>query len=319
MRPYQHLRARKPIALSLVEMVVVIAIIGILVGLLLPAVQFSRASARASQCQNNLRQIGLALTMHHNMHGHFPSNGWGSKWVGDPDGGVNKNQPGGWIYNSLSFVDQDVLRKMGRKLRPARKQTELTKLIQIPLPLFHCPSRRRSDTYPFTSNDGLRNVAPVKVAAKSDYAANGGVGDLGETPGPIGQTTQDIQRYQWPDVSRANGIVHVRSQIRLADVSDGASNTYLVGEKRVGNYRIGPVGDQRTMYVGDSLDIRRVANRAPGRDTHGGSADQFGSSHSHVCHFVLCDGAVRRISYGIDRGVHRRLGNRFDGRRTGNF
>src|SRR5690242_9173257 len=93
-------------AFTLVELLVVIAIIGVLVALLLPAVQAARESARRTQCINQLKELTLGGMNHEGAMKHFPTGGWGIKWVGDADRGYGQQQPGGWIYNILPFIEQ---------------------------------------------------------------------------------------------------------------------------------------------------------------------------------------------------------------------
>ena len=96
--------------MTLVELLVVIAIIAVLVALLLPAVQSARESARRVTCANNLRQHGIAWQGHAASFGAYPGGGWGWEWIGDPDRGRGRDQPGGWIYNTLDFLEQTTLR-----------------------------------------------------------------------------------------------------------------------------------------------------------------------------------------------------------------
>src|SRR5437868_14411764 len=91
---------------TLVELLVVIAIIGVLVALLLPAVQAAREAARRMHCQNNLKQIGIAFHNHTDTFGHLPTGGWGWGWVGDADQGAGVKQTGSWPFNILPFIEQ---------------------------------------------------------------------------------------------------------------------------------------------------------------------------------------------------------------------
>src|SRR5436190_20501114 len=93
-------------AFTLVELLVVMAIIGILIALLIPAVQAARESSRRATCANNLHQLAVAIKLHEETHHIFPTGGWGADWVGDPDAGFGPRQPGGWIDNILPYIEQ---------------------------------------------------------------------------------------------------------------------------------------------------------------------------------------------------------------------
>src|SRR5262249_33661529 len=145
-------RERQPLAFTLVELLVVIAIIGVLVALLLPAIQSARESARRSQCQNNLKQIGLALLSHHDTYKRFPANGWGPFWGPDPDRGTDYHQPAGWIYSLLNFLEEAPLRNLGHDGDPKTitqtQEDQIAQVVETPLPMMNCPSRRSATDYP---------------------------------------------------------------------------------------------------------------------------------------------------------------------------
>ena len=131
-------------AFTLVELLVVIAIIGILIALLLPAVQSAREAARRTQCKNQLRQLAIACLNHHDVQRHFPTSGWGWRWQPDPGEGFGKGQPGGWGFNILPFIEEQALREAATPTGDRRLDLErLLDLVQSPIETFNCPSPPR--------------------------------------------------------------------------------------------------------------------------------------------------------------------------------
>lgn len=321
-------------AFTLVELLVVIAIIGILVGLLLPAVQMAREAARRTQCANNLKQLGLAGVSHEQMQGFFPSGGWGWNWTGDPDLGFGANQPGGWTYDLLPHLEQANLWEQGSGQPGAAKRAAASEVLGTPLAMFNCPTRRKLKTFPNWYFGLDKNKAHCVNAdmnlehARSDYAANSG--DQPGTwyaSGTYYQGPQSVAAaasHSWPDTSYINGIVFLRSEVSRATVRDGLSHTYLFGEKYVVPDKMADgksPGDDGPMHQGHDVDVLRWTwppdNLAclPDRDRQGNQSavDCFGSAHPGGFQMVFCDGSVKMIRYTIDAETHRRLGNRRDG------
>ena len=113
--------ARK--AFTLVELLVVITIIGILISLLMPAVQSAREAARRTQCSNNLKQLALGCLNHNTQFNFLPTDGWGWGWIGDPSHGAGWKQPGGWIFSILPFIDQQNVYALQMGLNGSQKAT----------------------------------------------------------------------------------------------------------------------------------------------------------------------------------------------------
>jgi len=233
---------RRP-GLSLVELLIVIGIIGLLLQLVLPAVLMAREAARRTSCTNNLRQLGLASQMHHDGHGHFPTGGWMPWAVGDPLRGFGDDQPGGWIYNLLPYLEESGIHSIpddGDADRiTSRQRAAAGGMVRIPIQIFQCPTRRPARAYPFflDENDwGVINADRQDSVARSDYAANGGHEFDDDFPYFADVSEFDNSRYssidanvRWASTRRMSGIVFMRSRIRARSVTDGLTNTYLYG------------------------------------------------------------------------------------------
>jgi len=333
---------------TLVELLVVIAIIGILVALLLPAIQAAREAARRTECFNHIKQLGTACHLHVDTFGFFPSGGWGDWWVGCPDMGHGESQPGGWTYQLLKFIEETAAAGLGQgyKCTDPNSRALIKEMVATPVSVFYCPSRRAPLAYPIQPRE-IRNFDYPPAGAKTDYAAN--MTDLpnyGATEiGP--PSLEAAKTYHWLHsgtsfirASKANwgntcptghtGVIFQRSEIKFAQITDGTSKTYLLGEKNLNpdHYLTGlAANDDQSMYLGQNEDslcatfmwpprnigVGRPAT-APKPDTPGVYYKMtFGGAHLGGWVALFCDNSARFMSYEIEPLTHQWLGNRQDG------
>ena len=333
---------------TLVELLVVVAIVAVLVAVLLPAVQAAREVARQTQCRVNLRQLALACLAHENVRGFLPTGGWGGAWVGDPDRGYDVRQPGGWAFNILTHVEHADLHDLGAGMTDANaKADQVTIRLATPLALFACPSRRPAAAWPLAASKAAFNLVamPTTVSrrpaavVRGDYAANMGSGDManryisGAAPSPAAWgDTMDNAAWQATFGPPPDGLVFRRSRVRLREITDGLSTTYILGEKYVDPAAI-TTGlsddDDQCLYSGHDRDVLRTGLEPPSGDRAGfdpttrtgvtGSTNKFplpiafGSAHPDACGMAMADGSVRGVAYSIEAATHRAAASRNDG------
>jgi type II secretory pathway pseudopilin PulG len=296
----------------LIELLVVIAIIAILIALLLPAVQQAREAARRTQCRNHLKQIGLALHNYHDTYLTFPP-----AYIHDTR---FDNQAGheAWAWSAflLPQLDQAPLFNQLRINELTLEQVlatgngagGLAPLLQTALSVYRCPSDTGGngvlvhDDRHFgggrgTNAAGLGNFLP----AASNYM--GVLGNEDRTPSVVAGLT--------PPVDNNNGIFSHNSSVKLRDIVDGPSNTFLVGERDTVNGRSGTwIGirnswsgtGQRGMFtaVGGAHGNSLVLNAPPPPPFNNNTcAEGFSSLHEGGAHFLMGDGRVQFISENI--------------------
>jgi len=280
-------------AFTLVELLVVITIIGIMVSLLMPAVQAAREAARRTSCFNNMKQLGIALHMYHDIHRGMPP-GWLAlePRTARP---LAEGEPGwGWTSMTLPFLEKENI---------AREMIDFTRSISDPrnerarlhvIRGFHCPTDSPADHFDLASEDNASEV--LARLATSNYVGVFGTLEL-----------EDCEGLNPGITCRGDGIFYHMSHVALADIRDGTSNTLMVGERasRFGySTWLGAVSEGEEA-IARILGITDHQPNAPG-----GHLDDFSSEHPSGTNFLFADGSVRLIVDTIDLDTYRALATR---------
>lgn len=287
-------------AFTLVELLVVIAIVGVLVALLLPAVQAARESARRGHCANNLRQIGLALQSSHDTRGYFPS-----AYQSQPGGAmgaadVNGDAGPGWtcLLQILPYMEGGNIRDSFDLKSPCWAPVNATAALQV-IPHYLCPSVS-DDTRHYTVADA--SGAALAEFSRGHYVANAGQLDLWTNPAP------DLTRV-------ASGVFFRNSRIRIKDIADGTSHTVFIGERtplRSPATWVGIVPGSVTcpgaLFPDADCDVAAPqinVHSGPGEfenppvieppNNSSGYTDEMHSQHPQGCNVLFGDGSVRFV------------------------
>ncbi|MBR0192642.1 MAG: DUF1559 domain-containing protein [Thermoguttaceae bacterium] len=329
---------------TLVELLVVIAIIGMLVGLLLPAVQQAREAARRMQCGNNLKQLGLACMNHESANMKFPSGGWGSTYCGDPDRGFGKGQSGNWAYSLLPYLEQNAIFQLGSTgVNTSITKKSSAERMNTAINAFICPSRRTAKLFTVANTTYNDSNFSATQGCKGDYAACYGTTTMAATNNAASYPNK-VSMIKNTASTLPTGIIYDVSETKMGEIRDGTTNTYLIGEKFVysDKYEDAYNGDQLVLYSGV---VNSTANSnfrsagvyttftmsgstisasgtayAPMQDkpstgttTTGTPYYAFGGPHAGSFAMGMADASVQQVSYSVDPAVHACLANRKDG------
>lgn len=289
-------------AFTLIELLVVIAIIAILIALLLPAVQQAREAARRTTCRNNLKQFGLALHNYHDSHGAFPS-GWIGVAAGVPD--VEGESGFAWGAMLLPGLDQGPL---FNRIDFASSLSSSSNAVarDTVLPVFRCPSDPSPEKW-----DIADEADPNTILARlptANYVGNFGTEEIDECESvPAGSACT------------SDGTFYHNSSVRFRDLTDGTSNTFLVGERRT-DADLGWYSTWVGVVAGGEEAFARVLGAADHTPNYAGlHFDDFSSFHTGGVHFLFGDGRVRFVSENINLLVYRGLATIAGEEVTGDF
>lgn len=376
-------------AFTLIELLVVIAIIAVLIALLLPAVQQAREAARRTQCKNNLKQLGLALHNYHDITvTTFPSgyigsntngNFFGFSWTAMLLPQIDQAN----LYNMITTGTSVPNNLVGMSaLTTAAGTTQVT---NSPIAAFRCPTDNGGPTITVAAINGAATTAQPQNLSRSNYvgvcgidpaitAAGGpGLGAISPnsfsggpvTPAANGLVVGGIGIYQNPtptsvqtglnvysvDVAQFGGVFGAQSKKGLRDMSDGSSNTIVVGERYTPRGTSATVTSAQGIFaVGDAnwlgaTDSGGGGSATPSAASNAGIAGQatvlgeasnginynstgsnylpvttgFGSLHAGGAQFLMGDGTVRLISQNVNLAVFQNLARVSDGNTIGDF